>query len=236
MEARPKILIVEDEKKISNFLKKGLEEERYEVETVNEGNRALRMLTKNKYDLILLDLMLPGLDGYSLLREARGKSIDTPVLILSARNSIDDRITGLSIGADDYLPKPFNFEELLARIKAIMRRTNPEKAFILTSGKVVLNTITHIAYVNNKEIDLTTKEYQLLEFLIRNKNKILSRSSITMQVWKQEFDPDSNIIDVYIKRLRTKLNIELRDNPQIESIRGVGYKLSETGTSVTSYE
>lgn len=222
-----KILVVEDEKKVASFIKKGLEEERYVVEVAMDGNTGLELAKKNEYDAILLDVMLPGIDGFAILRELRNSGILTPIMMLTARGTIEDKVQGLDLGADDYLPKPFSFQELAARLRSILRRSSPEKTTKLKCGDLVLDTVTHFAYRFGKEIELTTKEYALLEYLIRNKNKILSRSTITQHVWKHNFDPESNIIDVYIKRLRSKIEREDGTKPMIQSIRGVGYRMRE---------
>jgi DNA-binding response OmpR family regulator len=221
-----RILVVEDEKKVANFIKHGLEEERYIVEIAGDGITGLDIAMNNHFDAMLLDVMLPGKDGFTLLREIRDAGISTPVIMLTARGNVEDRVSGLDLGADDYLPKPFSFEELAARLRSILRRSSPEKTTKLRCGDLILDTVSHLAYRQGREIELTTKEYSLLEYLMRNKNRILSRSTITQHVWKHNFDPESNIIDVYIKRLRSK--IEKDDiKPLIQSIRGVGYRMRE---------
>ena len=222
-----RILVVEDERKVASFIKKGLEEERYIVETASDGKTGLEMAMNNEFDAILLDVMLPGIDGFTILKELRNAEISTPILMLTARGTTEDRIQGLDLGADDYLPKPFSFEELAARLRSILRRSSPDKTTKLTCGDLVLDTVSHLAYRNNKEIELTTKEYALLEYLIKNKNRILSRSTITQHVWKHNFDPESNIIDVYIKRLRSKIEKNDDSKPLIQSIRGVGYRMRD---------
>ena len=220
------ILVIEDEKKVANFIKHGLEEERYRVETCGDGIEGCDLILKNHYDLILLDVMLPGKDGFSILAEAREAGVITPIIMLTARTGTEDRVTGLDLGADDYLPKPFSFDELAARIRSIIRRSSPEKSTKLRCGDLMLDTISHLAFRAGVEIELTTKEYSLLEYLMRNKNRILSRSTITQHVWKHNFDPESNIIDVYIKRLRSKIETD-EAKPLIQSIRGVGYRMKE---------
>ena len=223
-----RILVIEDERKVANFIKHGLEEERYIVETVADGITGLEMAMNNQVDAILLDIMLPGKDGFTLLREMREAGVNTPVIILSARGTTEDRVRGLDLGADDYLPKPFSFEELAARLRAILRRSIPEKSTKLRCGELSLDTVSHMAYRGNTEIELTSKEYALLEYLIRNKNRILSRSTITQHVWKHNFDPDSNIIDVYVKRIRSKIEKKDGNSKQmLQSIRGVGYRMRE---------
>ncbi len=224
-----RILVVEDERKVASFIKHGLEEERYIVEVASDGVSGFEMAMNNHFDAILLDVMLPGKDGFTLLKDLRDAGVTTPVLMLTARGTTEDRVTGLDLGADDYLPKPFSFDELAARLRSILRRSTPEKSTKIRCGDLKLDTVSHLAYRNDKEIELTTKEYALLEYLMRNKNRILSRSTITQHVWKHNFDPESNIIDVYIKRLRSKIEVEGK-KPLIQSIRGVGYRMRETSS------
>ncbi len=222
-----RILVVEDERKVASFIKHGLEEERYIVEVASDGITGLELAMNNQFDAILLDIMLPGKDGFTLLRELRQAGISIPVMMLTARGTTEDRVQGLDLGADDYLPKPFSFEELAARLRSILRRSSPEKSTKLRCGDLLLDTVSHLGFRFGKEIELTTKEYALLEYLIRNKNRILSRSTITQHVWKHNFDPESNIIDVYIKRLRSKIEKEDGSRPLIQSIRGVGYRMRD---------
>jgi two-component system copper resistance phosphate regulon response regulator CusR len=221
-----RILVIEDEKKVAKFIKQALEEERYIVETAADGHIGLELAVNNHFDAILLDIMLPGIDGFEVLQKLRASNIATPVIMLTARNTMEDKISGLDMGADDYLPKPFSFDELAARLRAILRRSSTEKTTKLQCHDLVLDTVSHIAIKKGKEIELTTKEYALLEYLMRNKNRILSRSTITQHVWKHNFDPDSNIIDVYIKRIRSKVDGE-NEKPMIQSVRGVGYRLRD---------
>lgn len=221
-----KVLIVEDEKKIASFLKNGLKQERYLVETATDGNEALEMAMNNHYDAILLDIMLPGLNGLEVLKTIRANNISTPVIIVSALGATDERVFGLDAGADDYIAKPFSFDELTARLRAVLRRSSKNKSTKIKAGEVTLDTVTHLAYRDNKEIELTTKEYALLEYMMRNKNKILSRNSITQNVWKSDYDPDSNVIDVYIKKIRSKIE-KPGTRPSIQSVRGVGYRLRD---------
>ncbi|MFA6571489.1 MAG: response regulator transcription factor [Bacteroidota bacterium] len=222
-----RILVIEDERKVASFIKHGLEEERYIVETVNDGVSGLEMAMNNQFDAILLDVMLPGKDGFTVLKELRDAGVSTPVLMLTAKNTTEDRVQGLDLGADDYLPKPFSFDELAARLRSILRRSSPEKSSKLKCSDLSLDTVSHLAYRSGVEIELTTKEYALLEYLMRNKNRILSRSTITQHVWKHNFDPESNIIDVYIKRLRQKIDGDDSVKPLIQSIRGVGYRMRD---------
>lgn len=228
-----RILVVEDERKVANFIKNGLEEERYIVETASDGEEGLDLALNNEFDAIVLDVMLPKKDGFSVLNDIRLAGKKTPVLMLTARGTTEDRVQGLDLGADDYLAKPFHFEELAARLRSILRRSSPEKSTKITCGDITLDTVSHLAYRFNQEIELTTKEYALLEYLMRHKNRILSRSMIIQHVWKHNFDPESNIIDVYIKRLRNK--IEKDGTPRvIQSIRGVGYRVREKAPGDTT--
>lgn len=222
-----KILIIEDEKKVASFIKHGLEEEKYIVDIVYDGVQGLERVLNEHFDMILLDLMLPGMDGLSILKEMRNSEVNTPVLVLTAKADTENRVEALDMGADDYLSKPFSFEELAARIRSILRRTAIDKSTKLRCSDLVLDTITHIAYRYDREIDLTTKEYALLEYLMRNKNRILTRSNITQHVWKHSFDPESNIIDVYVKRIRTKIEKKSTKRPILQSIRGVGYRMRD---------
>jgi len=221
-----RILVIEDERKVASFIKRGLEEERYIVELAADGQMGIDMAVANHFDAIVLDVMLPKKDGFAVLSEIRAARKSTAVFMRTARAGTNDRVTGLDLGADDYLTKPFHFEELAARLRSILRRSSTEKSTQLTIGDLTLDTVSHIAYPLEKEIELTTKEYALLEYLIRNKGRIVSRSMITQQVWKHNFDTESNIIDVYIKRLRAK--IERPGSPRLlNSIRGVGYRMKE---------
>ncbi len=221
-----RLLIIEDDRKVASFIKQGLEEERYIVETAADGITGLEIALHNPFDAILLDIMLPGRDGFSILKELRDAGVHTPVIMVTARGATEDKIAGLDLGADDYLAKPFNFDELAARLRAIMRRSSTEKSTKLRCADLVLDTVSHLAYRFGREIELTTKEYALLEYLMRHKNRILSRATISQHVWKHNFDQESNIIDVFIKRLRAKIENE-SSRKLIQSIRGVGYRIRE---------
>ena len=221
-----RILVVEDERKVASFIKRGLEEEKYIVETAADGEAGLHLATEAQFDAIVLDVMLPKMDGFGVLKAIREKGLATPVIMLTARGDTENRVQGLDLGADDYLAKPFHFEELAARLRSILRRSSTEKTTKLQVGDLTLDLVTHFAYLDGNEIELTTKEYALLEYLMRNKGRILSRSMIMQAVWKHNFDPESNIIDVYIKRIRQK--VERPDKAQmVQSIRGVGYRMRE---------
>ena len=220
------ILLIEDERKVANFITRGLQEEEYEIDCAYDGEEGLEKALGGEYEGIILDLMLPKRDGISLLRELRARGNRTPVLVLTAKGTIQDKVIGLDSGADDYLAKPFHFEELTARIRSMLRRSTVEKSTQLQVGDLVLDTISHKAKRGEEDIELTSREYSLLEYLMRNADRVLSRSVITQHVWNYNFDIESNLVDVYINRLRNK--IELNDMPKlIHSIRGVGYVMRE---------
>ena len=222
-----KILVVEDEKKVASFLKKGLEQEYYSVDIASDGKEGLNYVFSNEYDLIILDIMLPFMDGISLLKEIRKEKIGTPILMLTAKDTVDDKVTGLDSGADDYLAKPFAFEELLARIRALMRRKEESKSLILSVDNLSLDTQTHKVTRGGQEIILTPKEYSILEYLLRNKNNVVSRMKLTDHVYEYHFDPDTNVIDVYINKLRNKIDKDF-NHPLLHTIRGIGYMMKDT--------
>ncbi|MFN4112101.1 MAG: response regulator transcription factor [Ignavibacteria bacterium] len=221
-----RILVVEDEKKVASFIKKGLEEEYYTVDVAYDGKEGLRFALSDEYDLVVLDLMLPFKDGISILREIRNEKISTPVLILTARSSVTDKVTGLDAGADDYLAKPFSFEEFLARVRALLRRHSNEKKNILRAGDLILDTQTHKVFRNNIEIILTPKEFAILEYLMRNKNKVVSRIKLIEHIYEYNFDPGTNIIDVYINKIRNKINLS-KDKQIIKTVKGAGYLIQD---------
>jgi len=221
-----KILIVEDEKKVASFLKKGLEQEYYTVDVTHDGKAGLDLSLTEEYDLIILDIMLPLLDGITLLREIRNAKIDVPVLMLTAKDSTEDKVEGLDSGADDYLAKPFALEELLARVRALVRRKEKVKNLMLLADDLSLDTQTHKVKRGDKEIILTPKEYSILEYLLRNKNHVVSRMKLTEHVYEYQFDPDTNVIDVYINKLRNKIDKD-SDQPILHTIRGIGYMIKE---------
>ena len=222
-----KILVVEDEKKVASFLKKGLEQEYYSVDVAFDGKEGLNYIFSNEYDLIILDIMLPFMDGISLLKKIRKEKIGTPILMLTAKDTVDDKVTGLDSGADDYLAKPFAFEELLARIRALMRRKEESKSLILSVDNLSLDTQTHKVMRGGKEIILTPKEYSILEYLLRNKNNVVSRMKLTDHVYEYHFDPDTTVIDVYINKLRNKIDKDFKQQ-LLHTIRGIGYMIKDT--------
>jgi heavy metal response regulator len=217
-----KILVIEDEKKVASFIKQALSEELYTVDVANDGEKGLNMALSGEHDLVVLDLMLPKIDGYEIIKQLRSSNLMTPILILTAKDAVSDKVKGLDIGADDYLCKPFVLEELFARIRSLLRRQGMEKTNLLKLDDLELDTIAHIAVRNGKKIDFTAREYELLEFLLRNKNRVMTRSIIAQHVWEYNFDIESNIVDVYINRLRNKID-DNYDRKLIHSIKGVGY-------------
>lgn len=219
-----RVLIVEDEPKMLGFLKQGLEEQRYAVDTAQNGEDGLHWALNFPYDIILLDIMLPGLDGFELCRALRNQRIQTPILMLTARDTIDDRVAGLDRGADDYLVKPFAFRELLARLRALTRRDTRHGSAVLQIGHLYLDTVTHIARRGDRQIELTAKEYELLEFLMLHPNQVLSRTVIAEHLWNYDYSPESNVVDVYIRFLRRKIDDGYEDK-YIRTIRGTGYQL-----------
>ena len=221
-----KILVVEDEKKVANFLQQGLQEEDYAVEVAYDGEQGALLATTQPFDLILLDILLPKKDGVTIVKELRAKRIETPVLMLTAKSSVDNRVEGLDAGADDYLVKPFAFEELLARIRSLMRRGGPEKTTVLKVSDLQLDTIKHIAQRGDRVIELTGKEYALLEYFMRNVNRVLTRTLISEHIWNYNFDTGTNVVDVYINHLRTKID-EGFEKKLLHTVRGVGYVLKD---------
>ena len=219
-----RILVVEDNKKTAAFIGKALKSEGFAIDVLYDGAAALRAITTAPYDGVVLDVMLPGCDGLSVLRQLRRQQNHTPVLLLSARGEVNERVEGLDAGADDYLAKPFALEELIARVRALIRRGNESKALVLRVADLTLDTTKHVAERGGKKIELTAREYRLLELLLRSPGRVCGRMLILEKVWDYNFDPGSNIIDVYISRLREKIDtgFELK---LLHSVRGVGYVL-----------
>ncbi|GMQ30919.1 response regulator transcription factor [Algoriphagus confluentis] len=216
-----RILVVEDEPGISNFLKQGLEEESFAVDTADNGKSGLELALSGEYDLLLLDWMLPGISGIELTRIFRKDFPDTPIIFLTAKDTLDETIFGLQSGANDYIKKPFHFEELLMRIRVQLRGKSPSDEK-LTLGPISLFPDRHLVLRNEKEIQLTQKEFALLEYLIRNKNKVCRRTRIIESVWDIHFEYNTGVIDVFINSLRKKLDIA-KEEDWIQTIRGVGY-------------
>ena len=221
-----RILVVEDEKKVSSFIKRGLEEEKYEVDTAIDGEEGLRMALEKQYDLLVLDWMLPKRDGLSVLKELRMRKNTTPVLMLTAKDTVEDIVAGLETGSDDYLTKPFAFAELLARVRALLRRSEMDRGAEIRFADLRIDPVTHKVWRKDREIDLTAKEYGLLEYFMRNPNQVLTRTMIADHVWDYTFDSFTNIIDVYVNYLRKKIDRDA-DKKLIHTVRGVGYILKE---------
>ncbi len=216
------ILLVEDDLRLARNLKSALNDAGYRVTVATDGFSGEEAAFVNDYDLIILDIMLPGKDGLSILQSLRAEHINTPVLILTARNRLEDKITGLDSGADDYLPKPFAIAELLARVRALLRRNSDVKHPVISVGELTVNTLTHEVRVRNQPIALTPKEYAILEFLLFNMNRVVSRIAIAEHVWDENFDLMTNLVDVHIKNLRKKI-LQYSQTPVIQTVRGVGY-------------
>lgn len=220
------ILIVEDEVKITRFIKKGLELEHYTTDVAYDGQEALDKALVNSYDLIMLDIMIPKLNGIEVCRKLREEKIDTPIIMLTARDTIEDKIKGLDAGADDYLIKPFAFGELIARVRALLRREKTVKSTKLRINDLELDPATHEVFRGDKEITLSSKEYRLLDYMMRRPGQICTRTMIGEHIWGYNFTDDSNIIDVYISYLRKKIDKGFR-NKLIHTIRDVGYKIKD---------
>ncbi len=218
-----RILIAEDERKIAEFIRRGLKEEGYAADTAASGTDALRLAEENPYDLLLLDVMLPGLDGVEVCRRLRAGGYAAPILMLTARDRVEDKVKGLDSGANDYLTKPFAFEELLARVRALLRPA-PSAAALLKAGDIEVDLLAHKASAAGAALDLSAKEFALLEYLARNKERIVTRTMISEHVWDINFDTGSNVIDVYINHLRKKLE-KSGAKAAIRTVRGKGYLL-----------
>jgi DNA-binding response OmpR family regulator len=219
-----RILVVEDEKKVASFIQRGLEGEGFQVEIAGDGEEGVVMAKGNPYDLILMDVMLPKMDGLAAIRELRAAKVNTPVLCLTAKDTVEDIVAGLDSGSDDYLTKPFAFAELLARVRALMRRGAQERGAEITYADLRLDPVAHKVWRAGKEIELTAKEYALLEYFIRNPEKTLTRNMIAEHVWDYTFDSFTNIIDVYVNYLRKKIDRDFATK-LVHTVRGVGYML-----------
>jgi DNA-binding response OmpR family regulator len=218
-----KVLVVEDEAKIRSFIKKGLEAEGFVTEVLGNGTDALIQASLAPYDAIVLDIMVPGKDGISVLKDLRAKGVNTPVILVTARNAVEDRIQGLNVGADDYLPKPFHIDELVARLRALFRRTQGGNMNLMQVADLSINLATRDVQRNGRPIELTPREFNLLELLMRSPGRVYTRMQILESVWNYDFDPNTNLVDVTIQRLRKKVDA---DSPAlIETVRGVGYRM-----------
>ncbi|MGH7383596.1 MAG: response regulator [Candidatus Rokuibacteriota bacterium] len=221
-----RILVVEDERKVAAFVRQGLVEEGHAVEVVGDGAAALDAVADGPaYDLVVLDVMLPKRDGFTVLKTIRDWHVQTPVLLLTARDGVADKVAGLDLGADDYLAKPFAFEEFLARVRALLRRSRSRAEPLLRVGDLSLDPATRVVTRGGRRVSLTSREYALLEYFLRNTGRVLTRPMITQHVWGMDFDPESNIIDVYVGYLRRK--IDGPGEPRLlQTVRGAGYMLS----------
>lgn len=218
-----KILIVEDDHKIASFVQKGLKEQGYVIDVCHDGDEGYDLASGETYDVILLDIMLPGRDGLSILRALREARNTVPVILLTARSGLDERVEGLNLGADDYLPKPFFIEELIARIIAVSRRATGDQLSVIHHGSLALNLITREVKRGDDVLELTSREFNLLELLMRSPGRVYSRTQLLEHVWGYDFDPQTNVVDVYIRRVRGK--IDALDSPSlIATVRGVGYR------------
>lgn len=221
-----RVLIVEDDRKTAEFIRKALGEAGFTVEVVHDGNDALKTLESGTFDAMVLDVMLPGCDGLTVLRTLRARSDKLPVLLLSARGSVEERVEGLNAGADDYLPKPYALEELLARVRALHRRGAETRDVVLRVGDLSLDTTTRVARRGQRKIELTNREFRLLEYLMRSAGRICGRMMIIEKVWEYNFDPGTNVVDVYIRKLREKIE-EAGEAKLLHSVRGAGYMIKE---------
>lgn len=220
-----RILVVEDDRKVAGFIEMGLREEGYAVDVAKDGEEAIVLAHVNDYDAIMLDLMLPKKNGLQVAAELRREGRTTPILMLTARDATEDIVRGLDAGADDYLPKPFKFDELLARIRALVRRGGATRVERLTAGPLELDRLKHQAFAGGKMLDLTPREFQLLEHFMMHKDDVVRRTELLEKVWDMHFDPESNVVDVHVGNLRRKLR-EAGYDDLIETVRGVGFRLN----------
>jgi heavy metal response regulator len=221
-----RILVVEDEEKVASFIRKGLEQSAYSVDVVSTGEDALTHAAAMEYDAIVLDLMLPGMDGLQVVKALREQDSDVPVLALTARGALEDRVKGLDAGCDDYLPKPFAFDELLARLRALLRRAGTVRTPVLEFADLILDPATRTVTRGGKRIELTNREYALLELLMRHPHQVMTRTSLIENVWGYDFDPSSNVLEVYMNFLRKKIDAGF-EKKLLHTVRGVGYVLKE---------
>ncbi len=219
-----RILVVDDDRRLCDIVKRGLLEEAYAVDLDYDGGEGQDLAEVNPYDLIILDIMIPKKDGIEACKDLRLRKVNTPILMLTAKDAVEDRVRGLDAGADDYLVKPFAFSELLARIRALLRREGSSRSPWLQVGDLVLNTLTREVRRGQRIIELTNKEYIILEYFMRHPNMVITRTMIEDHAWDYEFDSFSNLVDVYVRRLRRKIDAEAEDSP-IQTVRGAGYRL-----------
>lgn len=219
-----RILVVDDDRRLCGIIRRGLLEEAYAVDVAYDGEEGEYLAEVNPYDLVVLDIMMPKKDGIEVCEELRARRINTPILMLTAKDAVEDRVRGLDAGADDYMVKPFAFNELLARVRALLRREAMTKSPELRVGHLALNTLTREVRRGDRPIELTTKEYAILEYFMRHPNAVVTRTMLEEHVWDYDFDSMSNLVDVYIGRLRRKLDDENGESP-IQTVRGAGYRL-----------
>ena len=217
-----KLLVIEDEKKIANLLQRGFREQGYEVDISANGEEGLERASSNPYDAIIIDVMLPGRDGLSVLRALRERKVTTPVMIVTARGDVSERVEGLNLGADDYIAKPFSMDEVIARIRALIRRVTGETISLYKVGDLTMNLVKREVMRGTRRIDLTSREFRLLEHLMRAPSQVVTRTQIIERVWEYHFDPGTNLVDVYIQRLRRKVD-DGEETKLIQTVRGVGY-------------
>jgi len=218
-----KVLLVEDEAKIRSFVEKGLKAEGFVIDSVDNGDDALQFALHTPYDAVVLDIMIPGTDGLSILKQLRAKKINVPVILATARGTLDDRLEGLNLGADDYLAKPFHVDELIARLHAIVRRTQGGNMNLVSLQDLTMNLGTREVDRSGIPVELTPREFNLLELLMRSPGRVYTRTQILDAVWNYDFDPNTNLVDVYIKRIRAK--VDFKEPALIETVRGVGYRM-----------
>jgi two-component system, OmpR family, copper resistance phosphate regulon response regulator CusR len=221
-----RVLVIEDEAKTANYLQKGLSEHGFVVDATASGEDGVKMAKEVKYDMIILDIMLPGRDGWSVMQELKATHAQVPILCLTARDTVADRVKGLELGADDYLVKPFAFSELLARLRSVMRRSPQRQPTNLKIADLEMDLVGHRVSRSGKRIDLTPKEFALLSLLMRREGEVLSRTMIAEQIWDMNFNSDSNVVDVHVRRLRSKMD-DAHENKLVHTVRGVGYVLEE---------
>jgi DNA-binding response OmpR family regulator len=224
-----KILVVEDDRKVAGFVEQGLKEEGYVVDLARDGEEATMLAHVNDYDVMLLDVMLPKKNGFQIATELRREGRNTPILMLTSRDAAEDVVRGLDAGADDYLSKPFRFDELLARVRALYRRGGAERLDVLRYGPITLARLRHVAAVNDQVLDLTPKEFQLLEYFLLHAEEVVRRTTLLEKVWDMHFDPESNVVDVHVGNLRRKL-ARAAGEPLLATVRGVGFMLRHEGT------
>ena len=225
-----KILVVEDDSKVAGFINHGLKEEGYVVDVATDGEEATMLAHANDYDIILLDLLLPKKNGFQVANELRREGRSTPILMLTSRDAVEDVVRGLDAGADDYLAKPFKFDELLARLRALHRRGGAERLEILRCGTISLDRLRHVVSVRDRQLDLTVKEFQLLEYFMLHPEEVVRRTTLLEKVWDMHFDPESNVVDVHVGNLRRKLK-RAAGQSLLETVRGVGFRLTRGGAA-----